>query len=56
MMFNKEEYVGHLEPTIEVIENEKIYTLKLIQMSIPYHTQQYNNPTNDGRTSQTRQF
>ena len=30
--FNKREYVGHLEPTIEDIEEGKIYTFELIQM------------------------
>ena len=30
IMFNKGEYIGHLEPTIENIEEEKIYTFKLI--------------------------
>ena len=34
IMFNKGEYVGHLEPTIEDIEEEGIYTFKLIQMPI----------------------
>ena len=32
IMFNKGEYVWHLEATIEDIEEEKIYTLKVIQM------------------------
>ena len=48
IMFNKGEYVGHLESTIEDIVEGKIYTLKLIQMPIQ---QQYHNPKNDGRTS-----
>ena len=30
--FNKGEYVGHLEPSIEDMEEEKIYTVRLIQM------------------------
>ena len=34
-MFNKGDYVEHLEPTIEDIDKERIYTLKLIQMPIP---------------------
>ena len=29
-MFNKVEYVGHLEPTIEDIEEEKIYPFEPI--------------------------
>ena len=33
-MFNKEEYIGCLESTIENIEEEKIYTFELIQMPI----------------------
>ena len=31
--FKKGEHEGHLEPTMEDIEEEKIYILKLIQMS-----------------------
>ena len=33
--FNKEEYVGHLEPTIENIDEERFYTFMKIQMPIP---------------------
>ena len=33
-MFNKGEYIEYLEPTIEDIEEEKIYTLELIQIPI----------------------
>ena len=40
-MFNKGKYVGHLELTIEDIDEEKIHTFELIQMSV----QQIVSPT-----------
>ena len=51
--FNKGEYVGHLQPTIEDTEEEKIYTFELIQIPIQ---QTVSQPNNDGRTSWTRNF
>ena len=45
--FNKGEYVGCLEPTIEDIEEEKNLHFQLIQVPIP----QTYNPKNDVRTS-----
>ena len=35
IIFNKGEYVGHMEPTIEDIDEEGIYTFEQIQMPIP---------------------
>ena len=52
--FNKGEYVGHLEPTIEDIEErEKIHTFKQIQMPKQCIVLL---PKNDGRKIQTRHF
>ena len=33
--FNNGEYVGHLEPSIQNIDEERIYTIMKIQMPIP---------------------
>ena len=49
IMFNKGEYIGHLEPTIEEIEEEKKSTLSSYSRC-PYN-KQYHNPMNNGTTS-----
>ena len=42
IMFSQGEYVGHLEPTIEDIDEEKIYTFEVIQMPIQQTVSQPN--------------